>query len=241
MFKFHPFFAGCITSAAVVGGVALLCGAKASNHAHFDEITVGRINIVEPDGTKRLIISNRAQFPGSFEQGVEIARPDRANMAGMLFVNDEGTENGGLIQNGRMTADGKVRAGLALSFDRFRQDQALQLKHSDTETTSSSSLIINDVPAFTTTSNAEKSGFMAEADRLAPAERRAYWQRLGDEGRLGQPRIYLGTTRDRASALVLNDARGRPRLQLLVGANGDPQIQMLDDSGKVVRTVSAAD
>lgn len=35
-------------------------------------------------------------------------------MAGMLFVNDEGTENGGLIQNGRMTADGKVRAGLAL-------------------------------------------------------------------------------------------------------------------------------
>ena len=23
-------------------------------HAHFDEITVGRINIVEPDGTKRL-------------------------------------------------------------------------------------------------------------------------------------------------------------------------------------------
>ena len=66
--------------------------------AHFDEITVGRINIAEPDGTKRLIISNKAQFPGAFEQGKEIARPDRASFAGMLFLDEEGNENGGLIQ-----------------------------------------------------------------------------------------------------------------------------------------------
>jgi hypothetical protein len=238
MLKFHPFFTGCITSAAVIGAVALLCGAKASNHAHFDEITVGRINIVEPDGTKRMIISSRARFPGLYEEGVETPRPDRADKAGMIFINDEGTENGGLIQKGSQTADGKISAGLSLTFDRFRQDQALQLLHTDTEKTSSSSLIINDVPVHTTTSNEDMARFAAEAAKLPPAERGAYWQRLTDEGRLAQGRIYLGTTREKASALVLNDAKGRPRLQLLVTADGDPQIHMLDDTGKVVKKVS---
>lgn len=239
MLKFHPFFAGCVTSAAAIGAVVMLCGARAPSRATFDEITVGRINIVEPDGTRRLIISNRAQFPGLYEQGVEKPRPDRTDKAGMLFINDEGTENGGLIQNGHQTADGRISAGLALSFDRFRQDQALQLLHTDTETTSSSSLIINDVPAYTTTSGDDMSRFAAEAAKLPRAERGAYWQRLSDEGRLAQPRVYLGTTRDKASALVLNDAHGRPRLQLIVAGDGEPQIQMLDATGKVLKTVSA--
>lgn len=241
MFKFHPFFTGCITSAAAIGAVAMLCGAKASNHAHFDEITVGRVNIVEPDGTKRMIISSRARFPGLYEQGVERPHPDRANKAGMIFINDEGSENGGLIQNGRQDADGRISAGLSLTFDRFRQDQALQLLHTDTEKASSSSLVINDVPVHTTASSADMSRFTAEARKLPAAERRAYWQRLADEGRLAQPRIYLGTTRDKASALVLNDARGRPRLQLLVAADGNPEIHMLDDAGKVVKKVSVTE
>lgn len=241
MLKFHPFFAGCVTSAVAIGAVVMLCGARAPSRATFDEITVGRINIVEPDGTKRVILSNRAQFPGLYEKGVEKPRPDRADKAGLLFINDEGTENGGLIQNGRQGPDGKISAGLSLTFDRFRQDQALQLLHTDSETASSSSLIINDIPAYTTTSGDDMARFATEAAKLPRTERGAYWQRLADEGRLAQPRVYLGTTRDKASALVLNDAKGRPRLQLMVTGDGEPQIQMLDAAGKVVKTVGVAD
>jgi hypothetical protein len=36
-----------------------------------DEITVQRINIVEPDGTPRLIISNHAKLPGVLVHGKE--------------------------------------------------------------------------------------------------------------------------------------------------------------------------
>ena len=43
--------------------------------AQFDEITVGRINIVETNGTKRLIISNRAQFPGCVLNKAKIGTP----------------------------------------------------------------------------------------------------------------------------------------------------------------------
>lgn len=237
----NSFWAGSLVTVLAAGAIFALAGARSPSRATFDEITVGRINIVEPDGTKRLIISNRAQFPGAFDQGVEQPRPDRADKAGMLFVNDEGTENGGLIQKGRRTADGKVSAGLSLTFDRFRQDQALQLVHSDSESSSTSSLIINDVPSYLETSPEDKRRFREEAEKLPPRERQAYMKRLYDAGRLGQSRVFLGTTRSKASALVLNDSKGRARLQLMVQADGQPVIQMLDEAGKVVKTVGIAD
>ena len=45
-----------------------------SRHLDFDELTVHRINIVEPDGTPRLIISDKAEFAGEFYRGKEISR-----------------------------------------------------------------------------------------------------------------------------------------------------------------------
>jgi hypothetical protein len=89
------------------------------------------------------------------------------------------------------------------------------------------------------TSSADQRRFGEEAAKLPPAERAAYWKGLAEAGRVSQGRIYLGTTRDRASSLVLNDALGRPRMMLLVSAAGEPQIQMLDETGKVVKTVAA--
>ncbi len=73
---------------------------------NVDQLTVHRINIVEPDGTPRLIISDKAEFPGEFFKGKESARPDRAEVAGMLFMNDEGTENGGLIFDAALQTPG---------------------------------------------------------------------------------------------------------------------------------------
>lgn len=236
----RTFLAGGATMACAIAAIAGLTGAKEPVHGQFDEITVGRINIVEPDGTKRLIISNRAQFPGAFERGKEIERPDRRTFAGMIFINEEGTENGGFLQKGSIGPDGRVSAGLSLTFDRFRQDQMLQLLQSESGGTATASIVINDVPSHTVTSSDDDAQFREEAAKLPPAERGAYWRRLAEAGRLGQGRIYLGTTRDRASSLVLNDPQGRPRMMLLVTAAGEPQIQMLDESGKVVKTVTSS-
>src|SRR5450830_1812866 len=107
MSQLKTFFGGATAMASALAAVVLLTGAREDRHAQFDEITVGRINIVEPDGTKRLVISNRAQFPGDLMQGKEGARPDRRSFAGMIFVNEEGTENGGFIQKGSISDDGK--------------------------------------------------------------------------------------------------------------------------------------
>ncbi len=241
MSQIRTFLAGCTTMGAALAAVFTLTAASAPpTHARFDEITVGRINIEEPDGTKRMVIANRSQFPGAFEKGKEIARPDRRSFAGMLFINDEGTENGGFIYKGSEGADGKIAAGLSLTFDRFRQDQALQLLHSDARDWSQSSVRINDVPSYEASALGDMAKYNREAAALPKGEQEAYWKRLGDAGKLMQNRVYLGTTGDKGSTLVLSDAKGRPRMMLLVSAQGQPEIQMLDEQGKVTKSVTPA-
>ena len=95
-----------------------------SKTGEFDRIRVHRIDVTEPDGTPRLIIADRAEYPGSFYHGREIERPDRRDSAGMLFINDEGTEDGGLIYGGA-TSDGKRQSFSHLSFDQYEQDQTV--------------------------------------------------------------------------------------------------------------------
>jgi hypothetical protein len=53
-----------------------------------------------------------------------------------------------------------------------------------------------------------------------------------------QNRIWLGNTRDKGSALQLKDAKGRTRMLLLVAADGKAEIQMLDEQGKVSKSIS---
>lgn len=96
-----------------------LAGSAAAKVQRFDEIDVHRVNVREADGTLRMVISNHARLPGVIVKGKENPPVDRP-YAGMLFYNDEGTENGGLVFGGHREANGEVvNAGVALSFDRY--------------------------------------------------------------------------------------------------------------------------
>ena len=64
--------------------VMLLSGAATPKANSFDEITVHRINVVEPDGTLRMVISNHAKLPGVIAHGKEQPPVDRPQ-AGMIF------------------------------------------------------------------------------------------------------------------------------------------------------------
>jgi len=93
----------------------------------FDEIEVHRINIVEPDGTLRMVLSNKARLPGVIIRGKQEHQEDRP-YAGMLFYNNEGSENGGLVFGGHKNAKGEVvDSGGSLSFDKYDASQVVQL------------------------------------------------------------------------------------------------------------------
>ena len=120
-----------VYSAAV--STVLLCvvlmGAKKQGIQEFDVLRVHRIDVVEPDGTLRMVISNHDKLPPVIIKGKpQPAAGEPRPQAGMLFYNDEGTENGGLIFGGKMNAKGEVlNSGGSLSFDKYGAGQVLEL------------------------------------------------------------------------------------------------------------------
>src|SRR6516164_5778422 len=77
--RFLAVYSGVLTvafAAVVLGGAAMV------RNQTFGVITARRINIVEPDGTVRLTISNRADFPGTWNRKKEYPRPDRREARG---------------------------------------------------------------------------------------------------------------------------------------------------------------
>ncbi len=133
------------TVLSTIFAVVLLMAAKSHRNEAFDEMTVHRINVVEPDGTLRMVISDHDQMPGIIVKGKEFPKVDRPE-AGMLFYNDEGSENGGLIFGGHRNGKGEViNSGASLSFDPYGESQQLvQLAGVQDEENQIVGLAIND-------------------------------------------------------------------------------------------------
>ena len=131
---------------STVFAVVLLCGAT-GQRTQFDEIQVHRIDVVEPDGTLRMVISNKNRLPPVIVKGKE--HPEFGEprpQAGMLFYNDEGSENGGLIFGGKKNEKGEiVDSGGSLSFDKYGAAQVVQLAGVDDKTDRFAGLTITDV------------------------------------------------------------------------------------------------
>ncbi len=219
-----------LTAALAVAVFGLAIGSQTK--VAYDEIDVRRINVREDDGTLRVVISNKSRFPGLYFRGKEHPHPNRSS-AGLLFFNEEGTENGGLTFGGQKV-DGKVTSGGHLSFDRYEQDQVVQITHSEEGDSHWAGLAVNDYPDGSTDLDAwERADAMPEgAEKVAELKRLR--ERYG-----GKRRVFLGKQRDRAARLVVNDEAGRPRLVLEVAPEGTAAIRFLDANGKVVRTETA--
>ena len=200
----------------------------------FTEIDVERINIVEPDGNLRMVISNRPRSIGPIYKGKPFGYPG-GTRPGIIFFNDEGTENGGLTLRGSRAPDGKYQAGTHMAFDQFDQDQIVVLNYSDSNGDRQAGLEFRD------RWNKPINEFAAELDSVnrmpdGPAKTEAM-------RRLRQPiqngvvanaqRVYIGRDRSKASTLRLSDPMGRPKLVLRVDSLGAPQLEFLDDSGRV--------
>lgn len=106
----------------VLIGAALWAAFTNRAGTRFQEIDVERINLVEPDGTLRMLITSAGRFP----------QDHRGPQAGMLFFNSDGIENGGLIIDGTKK-DGKVNHTVHLSMDRYDQDQTVVLQHHESD------------------------------------------------------------------------------------------------------------
>jgi len=194
----------------------------------FVEIDVQRINVREPDGTLRMTISSSATAPGLIFKGTEHPYPNR-QAAGILFFNDEGTENGGLLFGGAKKGQNASTGG-HLSFDQYEQDQVISLDQTEDHGRRRAGLTFFDRPTIPIP--------LELIDKLNTSEGIAEFETLQKAGGFGYPRVFIGKTEDRASTVILRDAKGLPRLKLAVTPAGAASIEFMDESGKIVRRIA---
>ena len=204
-------------------------GAPAQN---FDEITVHRINVVEPDGTIRLILTNTANSPGIYIKNKEYPHPRNRKGAGLLFFDEEGTEDGGLSYGIEKDQSGRVVGSDGhLSFDQYMQDQIFTIDAGRDGDKKFSLLRMDDRGDYPITEALEA---ITRISKLPGDQQEAEFKKFLQTHPGDHPRVILGRSRDGGSVLQLKDTEGRDRLVLRVAPDGTPKLQFLDASGKVV-------
>ena len=203
----------------------------------FGEIDVERINIVEPDGKLRMVISNRPRSIGPIYKGKPFGYAG-GTRPGIIFFNDEGTENGGLTMTGRQNPDGTYSSSLHMSFDQFNQDQVVVLNYSDNNGDKRMGL------AFSERANVDILDMINQRDSInrlpaGPARDEALrrWAAPRNGVPLAAERAYIGRNRAKAAVVNLSDFMGRPRLRLMVDSAGAGSLEFLDEQGRVTARV----
>lgn len=194
------------------------------NVEDLGEINVQRINVREPDGRLRCVISNSTKLPGAIVRGHEYEH--QRGVAGFLFFNDEETENGGLVFSG---AQGDT--GGSLTFDAYEHDQIVQLLGVQESGEQVAGLVVSDRPR----DRSIEEDLRARARLEDPTNADAFSDK--PPGYFGARRLFVGTE-DGAAVLNLCDGQGRPRLRLRVTHEGAAAIDFLDQDGGVSQTLA---
>jgi hypothetical protein len=203
--------------------------AQSDRKQRFTEIDVERINILEADGTVKLVIANRERAPDQVSEGQSRPRTASNKSPGITFFDDAGDEAGGLKVRGDRRTGPSARRHLL--FDQHRGDQVLGLISEETEAERTAGMTVWDRPDL------PLPEVVRRYERIQSMPAGAERSKLEGEfeaccGGFGATRVFLGKNRRRDAVLGLSDARGRERLRLIVTADGDARIEFVDETGK---------
>jgi len=222
--------------AAINTAVIAILGTAAFRQANapqkLDYVTVHRIDVVDNDGTLRMVISNKDRMHPGVMDGKTIDRP--RPVAGLLFFNDEGDEVGGLTYTGR-EENGTRRADAGLMFDQLKQDQTIGFSYAEGNGRRTAGFQVWDRPDSHLSELIEK---INAANKIQDkAARDAEMAKIRAAAPPGPRRVFVGKNADKAATVSLADANGKPRLTLTVDATGNPRIEFLDENGKVTARI----
>jgi len=213
---------------------------KTAGNQKFSEIDVERINIVEKDGTVKMIITNVDRFPnGDDKINGRPTNETRKKRSGMVFFNEDGIECGGFIYDGQKTSDGHS-SGLSLTYDQYDGDQVMQLHTQDRQQGDkrvvSSSLAFMDRPKKESQiKTGELMKELAELQKTDPKASEEKYNAYVEQGLLGgAPRIMLGKSRSQNNGLFLFDDRGIPRAMFYVDKDNNAKLDFYDKDGNTL-------
>jgi len=223
----QAYAAGSSLAVVVLASAGL---AQSTGTQRIDELTVQRLNVVDVNGTLRVVLSNKDRMHPGVIDGKTINRP--RPQAGLLFFNDVGDEVGGLLFTGQ-EVNGQGRANASLTLDQWKQDQTIGIQYGEERGQRSAGLQVWD------RSDTQRLSELIDALNAAnaiedPVARPAAVKAATAGAQPGYQRLFVGKDRNRASLVTLADAKGQARLVLKVQADGAASIEFLDADGKVV-------
>jgi hypothetical protein len=233
---------GYLTVYAIVSSILLITALTLilkmnikTKNLTVEELTANRINIVEPNGLPRLVLSNVEKSPANLNHGKPFGIPG-GNRGGLIFYDDEATECGGLVFSGRKDSSGKYFASGHFSFDQYNQNQVLYLQYLDDNGERKTGLYVDDwhnsppYPEFRLKyKETEKLPNGPERDAklkqlLEPVNRDPAFAH----------RVFIGKDAAKSALINLADKKGKTRIQLIVDSIGEAKINFLDSTGKIV-------
>ena len=233
-------YAGVLTLGATA---ALLSGFTSQGNAKFDTITVQRINVVEPDGKLRMVLTNNNRIPGIIVNGHEyddFGGRKAKTTAGILFYDAQATESGGLTFGGKQDEQGQITRFGHLGFDRYNQDQMLSIDARDDGTNHLAEIKFIDQPSWPIQ---EYLDLRESIKHLPPAEQQAALEEFEQTHPPGAgTRVWVSNQNfpslpsESKNTVTLRDLEGRDRARLSTGPDGTPSLEFLDTAGNVTHS-----
>ena len=221
-----------ITLTLILGFLLVSGFNSSSSSENFKEITVERINIVEPDGKLKMVISNKdSQHPGMVDGNVF---EERERAPGIIFFNEEQDEVGGLIYSGNKDKG----ASLVLSVDQYKNDQIMQLmQKTDKNGDNRYGLQLWERDKYLTMPLRMKTLDSLEKAGYNYPQKMAYLKEKNGGEPITEPRLFIGKNYNRETGLFIQDQYGIDRLRFYVDSDNAPKIEILDEEGKIIKNI----
>ena len=200
----------------------------------FKVLEAERINIREKSGVLKAALSNSAGFN-------EFQRAERGGVtfSGLMFYNEEGQEEGGLVYSGK-AAPGGQDADVTLTMDQFRQDQNVYLHHEEHKDGQGlrveDGLSINARPDWSAIKDEYR--IYAQMDKLSPELRDNLKLKSLQAGKISSNRLFFGVKRGTERGVPYDDTGifiknrwGRNAIKLYVGDDNKPHFEIYDPLG----------
>lgn len=219
-----------ITLTLVFGYFIVVKFQSKNTSGKFDEITVERINIVEPDGKLKMVISNsESQHPGMFNGEILM---DRNRPAGIIFFNEEQDEVGGLIYAGNKN-DG---AGMVLSFDQYKNDQVMQMQYQRNRNGKQKyGVNIWDRSEKFTLPKLISAMDSLKKEGFSNKQMMEILQNMNNGNPISAQRLFTGKNFNDQVGVFIKDEFGNNRINIFIDKNNEPKFQILDKDGNVIK------
>jgi hypothetical protein len=215
---------------------------KFHNNEKFDEIDVGRINVVDKNGVIKLVIASNNKIRQDSQN--DNVNKDEFKASGILFRNEEGEECGSLIYSGKKTKNGQ-NADASLTFDQYNQDQNLVLMHKEAvdslESSIDDGLMIIQRPDYKKV--AEEYKTYEKLDNLSLPKEKIDSIKIdyGNKDIISRRRLFIGTKRGvkdnkafNETGLFIKSNGGANKIGIFVDKENIPHLEVYGADGKTV-------